>query len=214
VSGGTPIPAESVPYADELLHKLWTTKAVRFEASKRLTERDHASRLSIAVLSVYVIGATVVELLLRLQHREVHPMLFSFVGVVAPVLIIVIEGHEGAKHYRVRADRMHRSAHQMQKLHDRLARLIKTSKVTLGDLETMEGKYHKIMDDFDEHHEDIDYATVRASHPLRFDPSGKKSGHPLLATWNRLLDIWAASACFVLLPAPFLVWAIITLLRT
>jgi len=211
VSVGTATPGTAVPYADELLSKLWTTKAVRFEASKRLTEREFASRLSIAMLSVYVIAATVVELLLR--QKKIEMMLFSFIGIVVPILILVLEGYEGAKDYRVRADRNHRSAQQVQMLHDRLARLVHTSIVTLNDLETIQDEYHKILGDFEEHHEDIDYTTVRASYPQRFNQPGKKNPPRFLASLNRVFNIWAMPACFLLLPAPFLAWAIIALVE-
>lgn len=198
-------------YADELLTRLWTTKAVRFEASRRFSQRDSASRLSISFLSLYVIAVTVIDILLRSSHSEAYPLLFNFIGVVAPVLILVLEAYEGGKHYLVRSDRMHRSAQQVQVLHDRLERFIKLNTVTPEMLEQTDHTYQGIMRDFEEHHENIDYMIVRAMYPHRFQGAKGKTPTQAGAAWRRFVDIWAVPICILIIPGVMLVKAIVSL---
>jgi hypothetical protein len=186
----------SFSYAEEMLQRLWTTKAVRFAASRRLTQLDEASRLGIGILSLYVIAVTVVDLLAR---SETYERLLGLVCIVAPVLIIVLEGHQSGKRHLVRADRMHRSAQQIQGVHDRLDRAIKLRTVTNEVLETFDAEYQAILLEYAEHQDDLDYEVIRVDYPQRFPnslplPRGRKRR----IHFARFVRIWGVPLVLIL----------------
>jgi hypothetical protein len=134
----------------------------------------------------------VVDLLARVEvPGGEYDSLLGFVCIVAPVLILVLEAHEGSKRHLVRADRMHRSAQQIQVVHDRLERAIKLGNVTHDLLDKIDETYQAILLEYSEHQDDIDYDVVRAHYPQRFP----KAPVPTWATrrWThfaRFISVW------------------------
>jgi SMODS and SLOG-associating 2TM effector domain family 5 len=200
-------------YAQELLQRLWTTKAVRFEASRRLAELDAASRLAISILSVYVIAVTTIGLLLGSKTAGAYAQIFAFVTIVAPVLILVLETHEGGKRYMVHSDRMHRCAQQIQVIHDRVERAIALGTVSPQLLDSVDSAYQAVLVEFAEHQDDLDYEVIRVSYPHRFPklppPTPVQRRRIRLA---RFANVWAMPILLILLPGILTMTAVYLLL--
>jgi len=163
-------PQDLAAYTQELLRKLWTTKGVRFESSRRLEKMHALSGVTTAILSVYVIAVTVLQLVTR-QETTAMRYLFPLVTIVAPVFILVLEAYEGGKQYRVRADRMHMSAHRVQALHADLQLAAASGAVPLPELSRVNHEYQEILRDFTAQHDNVDYFYFRSLNLKDFSPA-------------------------------------------
>jgi hypothetical protein len=203
-------------YAVAMLKRLWRTKSVRFESSRRLVKRDAVSRLSVAMLSVYVICIVVIDLVYHKRLESTYPLLIPLATVVAPIFILVIEAHEGGKHYRVTAERMHRSAQRIQVLHAKLEDLVSRSNISSDAVGAISTEYQQILCDFSEHHENVDYFYVQALNPFDFEPESRarRLRLKIRGIVLRWVDIWALPTFLILVPGTFIISVIVILVRS
>lgn len=143
-----------------LATKVWTTKSARFNATRRLNAQYRTSAQALAFLSIYLI---VLQCWLALDtgadsaHDDI---VWSLLSIGMALVILVLGLLEQNKQYRVRADRLMRSAMELNELTDRIAADEKAESED-GWLEERTKEYHAILKRTAENHEDIDYEMLK-----------------------------------------------------
>jgi hypothetical protein len=84
---------------DHLLGKMWKTKSARYNAQARLRSKQSASIGAIALLSFYVVVASIVQLAFADAVAPLQSKLISVGTLVVSVFIIVITLLENGKSY-------------------------------------------------------------------------------------------------------------------
>jgi len=199
-------------FAFELLRKMFITKTVRFEASRRLEKMHATSRLATSMLSFYVICITVIELLFK-QRGHTDNLLLPLATIAAPVFILIIEAHEADKRYLVKADHMHRSAQTIHRLHSGLELMIVEAKLSLETMIRFNNEYQEILREFPQHHENVDYFYSRWLYREEF----AESSVGRLATFMRgpilrLVYVWLLPSLLIAAPGTLIGFAITALL--
>ena len=181
-------------YANALLRRIWITKGVRFEGARRLETKQRASDLTISLLSVYVIAFTLLQLLARDASTGTLTTLFPLVTIIAPILILVLSQHESGKQYRVFADRMLHSAHQIEALYSHLEYLMAfEASPDSKPLDEIRTKYEEIMRDTALVQDQIDYQYYQSLHPDKFRTYTwwKSLRRHVYGRVRRFVDVWA-----------------------
>ena len=154
-------------YAQDFLRKLWITKGIRYASANRLELKDRLASLAVATLSIYVITSSLIELLLRCSNQSTD--LFPLLTIIAPVFILVISQYETAKRYLVRAQRMHRSAQEIEHMHNCLKLSLARGESLSEVLENIQNKYEQILRDSSANHNEADYARFKSLHPGAYE---------------------------------------------
>ena len=143
-----------------LATKVWTTKSARFNATRRLEAQYRTSAQTLAFLSIYLI---VLQCWLALDtgiNSAQNDVVWSLLSIGMALLILVLGLLEQNKQYRVRADRLMRSAMELNELTDRIA-ADEEAEPDVGSLEERTKEYHAILKRTAENHENIDYEMLK-----------------------------------------------------
>jgi len=102
IQGATPeLETPTVSSTDDLLEKLRrraeATKAIRFRAHVRLTRRHKLSAYVIAMLSIYVIGISLIPTIYELSARQNQALLACTIVLSTFIVVLVLsEGYESS----------------------------------------------------------------------------------------------------------------------
>lgn len=110
-------------FLEELNYKLWSTKGSRFNSDKRLRMKGKASNVGLAIISAYLIIAsliTVFEL-----ETGLHPNALNFLITALSILVLVFSQFENAQNYELNAKMHHDSGLKISELYNEL-RIFKT----------------------------------------------------------------------------------------
>ncbi len=141
--------------ADQLLRKMWHTKACRFNAFERLRFKKTLSGVAIVMLGFYIFT---ISLLLLVAHKcsaPADPRTVYITLVLLAVLMITITLLEGAKHYALDADRHYRCAREVSDLFNTFEALA-TAEADDRRIE-FNRRYGEILTTYEVDHADIDY---------------------------------------------------------
>jgi hypothetical protein len=196
-------------YYSEFLSKLWVTKGCRFEANRRLDRKNHASQLTISTLSVYVIAGSLVTLVSpagALQQSTLNAI--NLMLVITSIFILVLSNIEAGKNYALRAHVMLKCAQQLSELYNDIEFSIQTRSISPDSFGRQLKLYDRIISDFSDNHDDIDYLNYQVSHWKHFKISGA-SGYILTfrRRLQRFMNVWGYYLA-MLLPPPLLFAAV------
>jgi hypothetical protein len=192
-------------YYSKFLSKLWVTKGCRFEANRRLAAKNQASLLTISILSIYVIAGSLVTLISpvgTLSQSTINGI--NLLLVVTSIFILVLSNIEAAKNHGLRAHVMLKCAQQLSELYNEIEYLIETKRISTESFHAQLKLYDKIIADFSDNHDDIDYLYFQVSHWKHFKISGL-GGYALTfrRRVERFRNIWGYYLA-MLLPPPAL----------
>lgn len=125
IKGELDAPADylSKSFLEELNYKMWSTKGARFNCDKRLRTKGNASNVGMAIISAYLIIAsliTVFNLELGISQDVLN---FTITGL--SILVLVFTQFENAQKYDVKAKTHHDSGLKISELYNEL-RIFKT----------------------------------------------------------------------------------------
>ncbi len=208
-------PDPLVEMAEKLDRTLWITKGIRFESSRRLKQKDRASTLGVSILSAYVVCVTLLEVLVK-DKTPTMGVLFPITTIMAPVFTLVLAWYEAGKQYLVRAERMYRSAQQIQRLSPCLELLRASGNVTEGSLKTISDAYQDILEEAAADHENVDYYYFQALHPSKFLEKHRGFWRQFeLEVRGRVLhlaDVWGLPLAVILMPGLLIAFAVSSLI--
>lgn len=102
---------------DDLINRLdrrvWITRGARFNAARRLGNRQYWSIASISFLSIYGISIPIIQSFLDPNTCVSVQKVYSIVSTVSSIFILVLSLLEGSKNYQVRAERLYSNALQL-----------------------------------------------------------------------------------------------------
>lgn len=204
-------------YAKKLERRLWNTKGIRFAAENRLEMKSRASTLAISILSMYVIGVTVLEVLVPAERETaLTVILLPLATIIAPVFIMALSEYESAKQYLVRGERMHRTAQAVQEYHSRLEFLRSTGSLTQANVDQIRQSYEAVLRDFSSNHDTVDYHYFQSLHVDRFMEFEKSLWRRFKLTLRgriaHYVDVWSVPLLLVLIPGALLLVAIASIL--
>lgn len=198
------------------LDKIWTTKGARFNAHRRLLARHKSSTKALAVLSIYVIAASIGSLVVQFEpvFARTYSRALPAIGagtIVVSVFILVQSLLDSAQNYQLRAHQMLRCGEKLSSLYNRLSAKRNMRQIGPEEYLLHVEEYDRILQDYSENHEDIDYLLLlskrNGNDQSRFGGTVRWLG----ARWyglQNLVHIWGGSMFFMLSPVVvgFLVW--------
>ena len=146
-------------FLEELNYKMWSTKGARFNCDKRLRTKGKASNVGLAIISAYLIIAsliTVFGLKLGISQSVLN---FTITGL--SILVLVFSQFENAQNYDLHAKMQHDSGLKISELYNEL-RIFKTLKKNPSDFEMLifakdiTKRYESVLSTAG-NHSDIDY---------------------------------------------------------
>lgn len=155
----------------ELARRAWITKGARFAAHRRLLRRHAWSTWAVAVLSIYVITASVFGQL-TISTRISQSVLNAGL-IVASILVLVLSLIEAGRGYELRADHLHRCAVALGRLELMCREAIASSSSATNDEITarLAQRYTAILEECPDNHDEIDFATFRSQHVAEYGVS-------------------------------------------
>lgn len=168
---------------------MWTTKGARFKAHRRLTRLAAASNLTIAMLSVYAIAISVLQLTLAGSLDETVNRLLTGGIITASAFIIVLTLYENSKNHLIIADRMHRCALDLLELYNEFDATIRIAPQAVNLLDYSR-RYNAILSKYPENHDLLDYLSFRCDNPKDFELKGWS------LCWAHIQRLWGQAAQF------------------
>jgi len=159
-------------YIQILSNNLWTTKGSRFTAHSRLMAKHRISNITVGILSCYLIILGLLSVYNLIDTKQIDSNLLAFGSTSISVLVLFFSQIESANDYKIRALQHHACSLKIDKLY----RTIKNFKSNPTEEEVlifckkMNGKYHKILKNFD-NHKTIDYNKFKSSYRSDFKVS-------------------------------------------
>jgi hypothetical protein len=154
-------------FLEELNYKIWSTKASRFNANKRLLKIADLSNLCTSMLSVYLIAVGLLSVYNIYSPNDIDENLIAYSITCLSILLLVFGQIENAKDFSTKANRFHNCGLELSSLYNEL-RIFKTLtekpkiKEKKDFAEKISGKYERILERHENHHP-IDHEMFRAS---------------------------------------------------
>jgi SMODS and SLOG-associating 2TM effector domain family 5 len=146
-------------YSEMLDNRLWKTKGSRFNAVRRLNNKNQLSIMSISILSVYGIAIPVGQSVLGNRCPDVNNT-YTAISTVLSVFTLALSLLEGSKNYQLRAERLYSNAIKISNLSRELEYLRKCEP-TAPDLPErlfkISSRYEALIEDCPENHSSEDY---------------------------------------------------------
>lgn len=136
--------------------KFWKTKSARFNASRRLRAKQAWSIFTLSILSFYNLIMSFPSLLGVSQQAQTDTL--SPVAILTSIFVLIISLLEVSKAYEVRAERLDKSAMEINQIHSRL----RMAHSVGDDLGPIIEAYHELIKTCPENHEPQDYKLVEA----------------------------------------------------
>lgn len=199
-------------FISDLRTQAWKTSGSRYNAARRLKQRETLSTFSLAMLSALSVAAAVAQRIYSPQPGTPLDNYMTVVSVALGVILLTISLLEWGSAHGAKADALHRNAEDLTAYHLKLAQVlarIDTGKA-VEDLEVDELRveYETIKDRCPYNHAPSDYQLFRAQQ--RMAPElGATTGRPVMTGWGALVvqARWEWSTIWFFL----LVWAAVAL---
>jgi hypothetical protein len=184
------------------------TRDVRFQANLRLSRRQRASSYIVSLLSLYVIGLSLIPNVLKLQQYQSQILLAS--SIVLSVFVIFTPLIDGSQNFYHQGELLHQCARKIANINHRLKNIDVGADPNLAmkNLEILQKEYQGALDECPTNHENVDYQKeiIRKPHLFPSDYPWKiKAFH--MAFYNAKVAILGYSWLFM----PLTAVAIITL---
>ena len=147
-------------FLEELGYKFWSTKAIRFKASKRLLTHSDLSNKAIGFLSAYLIIFGLLSVYKVSGDLIISDNLIAFGSTTLSILLLAFSQMEAAQDYKIRANSFLECAIKVSALYDEL-RIFKTlekgsEENKIRFCKALSKEYQEILIQYP-NHDDIDY---------------------------------------------------------
>lgn len=164
-------------FLEELNYKFWSTKGIRFKASKRLLTMDNLSNKSLAFLSSYLIILSLTFVYNIISVEIISTNFIAFGSTALSILILVFTQIEYAQDYKTRAAKFQECALRISNLYNEL-RINKTikelnKKEVLALCKSLSDRYQNILDNYP-NHDDVDYRLFKVEHKEYYELNKRK----------------------------------------
>ena len=135
-------------FLEELNYKMWSTKGSRFNSDKRLRTKGNASNVSLAIISAYLIIASLIVVFNIANGVNQEVINFTITGL--SILVLVFTQYENAQKYDLVAKMHHDSGLKISELYNEL-RIFKTLRKDPSDYEILNfardivGRYENVL---------------------------------------------------------------------
>lgn len=153
-------------FLEELKHKLWSTKGIRFYASDRLKKISKISNICTSVLSVYLIIFGLLSVYNIYNPSEQHENLFAFSMTAISIILLIFSVFENSQNYLVKAEKFHDCSLDIADLYNELQnfKTYDTKSLDTDKLEycnDIQSRYQNILRRY-ENHDQLDRQKFRA----------------------------------------------------
>lgn len=153
-------------FLEELKHKLWSTKGIRFYASDRLKKISKISNICTSVLSVYLIIFGLLSVYNIYNPSEQYQNLFAFSMTAISIILLIFSVFENSQNYLVKAEKFHDCSLDIADLYNELQNF-KTYDTKSSDKDKLEycnniqSRYQNILRRY-KNHDQLDRQKFRA----------------------------------------------------
>lgn len=153
-------------FLEELKHKMWATKGIRFYASDRLKGLSKISNICTSILSVYLIVFGLLSVYNIYNPSEQTENLFAFSMTAISIALLIFSVFENSQNYLVKAEKFHDCSLDIADLYNELQNF-KTYKSKSSESEKLQycnelqAKYQNILRRY-ENHSKLDTQKFRA----------------------------------------------------
>ncbi len=144
--------------------KIWQTSGARFNASRRLQNRERLSIASISGLAVLGIAISVAPSVIGVPTDPVQAGLYAFLGVAIGLSVLVISLIDSGGRFSIRAERLHDNARDLSALRNKMELVIVDPKHTPGQIEEIRSDYEKLVRECPFNHSEADRNRFLAQH--------------------------------------------------
>jgi hypothetical protein len=164
-------------FLEELNYKFWSTKGIRFKASKRLLTMDNLSNKSLAFLSSYLIILSLIFVYNIISTEIISTNFIAFGSTALSIMILVFTQIEYAQDYKTRASKFQECALKISNLYNEL-RIHKTLKElneneVLVLCKSLSDQYQDILYNYP-NHDDVDYRLFKVEHKEYYELNKSK----------------------------------------
>lgn len=197
-------------FISDLSTKAWRTSGSRYNAARRLKQRETFSTISLAMLSALSVAAAVAQRIYSPQPGTPLDNYLTAVSVALGVFLLAISLLEWGAAYGAKADALHRNAEDLTAYHLKLAYVlakIESSKgVEDSEIDELRVEYETIKNRCAYNHAPLDHELFRAQ--KRTAPElGATNGTPVMTKPDALFvrALWELSTIWFFL----LVWTVV-----
>lgn len=184
--------------SDPLLGKMWKTKSARFNAHARLLTKHWLSTTATAILSFYLIVASLIPLVYEANLPPAGSKFLAVITLVISILLIIVTLIESARNYHGEADRMHKCALSISEIYNRLQAMTldfaDQNRISLNE------DYSNVLLKYEINHKDIDFIRFQIAFSDDLNIRGAQRA------WNiaKYIILWLAeySMYIVIIAAP------------
>ena len=143
-------------FLEELKHKMWATKGIRFSASDRLKSLSKISNICTSILSVYLIIFGLLSVYNIYNPSRQTENLFAFSMTAISIALLIFSIFENSQNYLVKAEKFHDCALDIADLYNELQNF-KTYKAESSEIEKLEfceelqKKYQNVLRRYENH---------------------------------------------------------------
>lgn len=170
--------------SDPLLGKMWKTKSARFNAHARLLTKHWLSTTATAILSFYLIVASLIPLVYEANMPPAGSKFLAVITLVISILLIIVTLIESARNYHGEAERMHKCALSISEIYNRLQAM----KLDLADQNriALNDEYSSVLLRYEINHKDIDFVKFQVAFADDLNIRGARR------TWNttKYIFLW------------------------
>lgn len=177
-------------FISDLRTRAWRTSGSRYNAARRLKQRETFSTISLAMLSALSVAAAVAQRIYSPQPGTPLDNYLTAVSVALGVFLLTISLLEWGAAYGAQADALHRNAEDLTayqlKLAQVLARMDTGKAVGDSEVEALRVEYETIKDRCPYNHAPSDHELFRAQQ--RMAPElGAVNGKPVMTGWGAVV---------------------------
>lgn len=198
-------------FISDLRTRAWRTSGSRYNAARRLKQRETFSTFSLAMLSALSVAAAVAQRIYSPQPGTPLDNYMTAVSIALGVFLLAISLLEWGAAYGAKADALHRNAEDLTayqlKLAQVLAKMDAGKAVDDAEVDALRVEYETIKDRCAHNHTPSDHELFRAQQ--RAAPElGAANGKPAMTDWDAMVikARWQWSTIWLFL----LIWIAVT----
>ena len=133
------------------------TRDVQFQANLRLSRRQRASSYVVSLLSLYVIGLSLIPNIIRLEQYQNQILLAC--SVILSVFVIFTALIDGAQNFYHQGELLHQCARRIATINHKLKNIDidANEKEAMEQLEGLQLDYQRALDECPINHENVDF---------------------------------------------------------
>lgn len=174
-------------FSDKLDTDIWRTKGARFNAYRRLSDKQLLVTIVTSFSSIHLIAISILQISNVIPISDIGHNLLSFISIIVSIAILVYGLIEGGKNYGLKAEKLHACGLELDTLYKKLRVFI--DKDDTEEIYSIAIEYPELLSKFNLNHEPIDDRYFRISDPGVFYKGGLPSLEPYKTTFSY---IWAS----------------------